>query len=272
MTADQFGKITPSEFNYMRERGLCYKCAKPYTLCHVCKQGQIQYILENEQTELVKVTEGVRDEGEEFCDYIEREISNEKIKISIHILAGGSGHKTFKLKGSLEVKEVLILVDSDSTNYFLDERLVTYLQLQVSGAPLIVKVANGERLEFRQLSKPLEWKVHGYEFQHNLNTLKLGSCDMVLGVDWLARYSPIEFDFNKLSMKFRKGKEMVELKGESGEPEAYSYQRKQISVVEEETDVWSYCLPNHGRGRPGRTGRDPNRLGRDLKSVQGCIC
>ena len=38
---------------------------------------------------------------------------------------------------------------------------------------------------------------------------------MVLGVDWLARYSPIEFDFNQLIMKFPKGKEKVELKGES---------------------------------------------------------
>ena len=37
---------------------------------------------------------------------------------------------------------------------------------------------------------------------------------MILGVDWLARYSPMEFDFNGLSMKFKKGNQQVELKGE----------------------------------------------------------
>ena len=37
---------------------------------------------------------------------------------------------------------------------------------------------------------------------------------MVLGVDWLARFSPMEFDFKGLSVKFRKGKQQVELKGE----------------------------------------------------------
>ena len=57
--------------------------------------------------------------------------------------------------------------------------------------------------------------MQGYEFQHQFNTLKLRSCDMVLGVDWLARYSPMEFDFKELSMKFRKGKQQVKLKGEN---------------------------------------------------------
>ncbi|XP_027086384.1 uncharacterized protein [Coffea arabica] len=214
-TADKFRKISPTEFNYRREKGLCYKCAEPYTLGHICKQAQIQYILEEEPTELIEVTEGGIDEGEEFCDCIEGEISNERIEVSIHTLSGGNGHNTFKLKGVLAGRELLILVDSGSTHCFLDERLVSHLQLQVAGTPLTVRVANGERLESRQLSRPLNWKIQGHEFQHHFNTLQLGSCDMVLGVDWLARYSPIEFDFNQLSMKFSKGKEEVELKGES---------------------------------------------------------
>ncbi|XP_027083531.2 uncharacterized protein [Coffea arabica] len=200
-TADNFRKISPTEFNYRKEKGLCYKCAEPYTLGHICKQAQIQYILEDEPTELIEVAEGEMDEGEEFCDCIEGGISNERIEVSIHTLSGGNGHSTFKLKGVLAGRKLLILVDSGSTHCFLDERVASHLQLQVTGTPLVVRVANGERLESRQLSGPLNWK--------------LGSCDMVLGVDWLARYSPIEFDFNQLSMKFTRGKEEVELKGES---------------------------------------------------------
>ncbi|XP_071909528.1 uncharacterized protein [Coffea arabica] len=214
-TADNFRKISPTEFNYRREKGLCYKCAEPYTLGHICKQAQIQYILEDEPTELIEVAEGEMDEGEEFCDCIEGGISNERIEVSIHTLSGGEGHSTFKLKGVLAGKELLILVDSGSTHCFLDEMVASHLQLQVTGTPLVVRVANGERLESRQLSRPLSWKIQGHEFQHHFNTLQLGSCDMVLGVDWLARYSPIEFDFNQLSMKFTRGKEKVELKGES---------------------------------------------------------
>ncbi|XP_071906000.1 uncharacterized protein [Coffea arabica] len=153
---------------------------------------------------------------EEFCDCLEGEVSDELIEVSIHALAGGTEHRTFKLKGNIGEKEVLILVDSGSTHCFLDEWLATHLQLQLAGTPLVVKVANGDRLESRQLNKPLEWEIQGYKFQHHFNTLRLGSCDAVLRVDWLAKFSPIEFDFRGLNMRFHRGKNLIELRGESG--------------------------------------------------------
>ncbi|XP_027088576.1 uncharacterized protein [Coffea arabica] len=216
-STDQFRKITLTEFNYRQEKGLFYKCAEPYTLGHVCKQVQIQYILVDEPIDMMEHTREIGERVEEFYDYLEGELSNEHIEVSIHALAGGKEHRTFKLRGNLGRKEVLMLIESGSTHCFTNEKLAIHLQLQMTGAPLVVKVANGERLESRQLNKPLEWKVHGHKFQHNFNTLRLGSYDIVLGVDWLAKYSPIEFDFKGLNMKFHKGKELVELRGESRE-------------------------------------------------------
>ena len=67
--------------------------------------------------------------------------------------------------------------------------------MQTIGAPLTVNVANGEKLESRQLQKMVGWDIQGHDFHHQFNTLRLGNCDIVLGVDWLAKYSPIEFDF-----------------------------------------------------------------------------
>ena len=40
---------------------------------------------------------------------------------------------------------------------------------------------------------------------------------MVLGVDWLAMFSPMEFDFKGLSVRLKKGKQQVELKGEGNQ-------------------------------------------------------
>ena len=56
--------------------------------------------------------------------------------------------------------------------------------------------------------------MQGHVFHHQFNSLRLGSYDMVLGVDWLAKYNPIEFNFKQLTMKFLKGKKPVVLKGE----------------------------------------------------------
>ena len=81
------------------------------------------------------------------------------------------------------------------------------LKLVTKGETLSVRVANGEKLQSRNIAKPIAWRMQGYEFLHQFNTLRLGGCDMILGVDWLARNSPMEFDFRRLSMKFRKGKQ-----------------------------------------------------------------
>nr|XP_027099159.1 uncharacterized protein LOC113718454 [Coffea arabica] len=216
-SVDQFKRITPSELSYKREKGLCFKCAEPYTLGHICKQAHLNYILVDESLGVGETSEEPREDTEEFCDCPEGELSNENIEVSIHALAGGTEHKTLKLKGKIIGKEIIVLVDSGSTHCFINERLAETIQLQTSGRPLTVKVANGEQLESRQLQGALQWEMQGHKFTHQFNTLKLGSCHMVLGVDWLARYSPIEFDFRQLSIRFIQGRQPVELKGEVSE-------------------------------------------------------
>ena len=39
----------------------------------------------------------------------------------------------------------------------------------------------------------------------DLRLLKLGGCDVVLGVDWMKQVSPISFDFNRMEVTFEKG-------------------------------------------------------------------
>lgn len=36
----------------------------------------------------------------------------------------------------------------------------------------------------------------------DLRLLKLGDCDIVLGVDWVRQYNPIVFDFKELKLSF----------------------------------------------------------------------
>ena len=146
---DHFKKITPSELSYRREKRFCFKYAEPYTLRHVCKQAHIHYILADKSVGIGETQEGQGANTKEFYDCPESELSNENIEVSIHALAGGSQHKTIKLMGRLAGREVTILVDSGSTHYFDDERLVETLQLQAIGTPLTVNVTNGEKLESR---------------------------------------------------------------------------------------------------------------------------
>ncbi|XP_071933241.1 uncharacterized protein [Coffea arabica] len=212
---NQFKRLTPAELNHRREKDLCFKCAEPYTLGHVCKQSHLNLLIMEEEKIPATDKEGEQQgETDVFCDCIEGELKDEHIEVSVHALSGVSSHKTIRIKGMIQGKTIIALVDSGSTHCFIDEQTARDLKLGTKGGALSVRVANGERLQSRTITKPVTWRMQGYEFQHHFNTLRLGGCDMILGVDWLARYSPMEFDFRGLSMKFKRGKQPVELKGE----------------------------------------------------------
>ncbi|XP_071924950.1 uncharacterized protein [Coffea arabica] len=206
-----FKKITATEYNHRREKGLCYRCAEPYTLGHVCKQAHAHLLLADEDEDMEK---GREPEEEVFCDCINGGLAGEHIEVSIHALAGGARHKTIRLRGHVKGRQVTALIDSGSTHCFLDEQLAKELKLCTQGPTLIVNVANGEKVDSKGLDKPMQWEMQGHQFQHIFNTLRLGGCDMILGVDWLAKHSPIEFNFMELSMKILKGKQEIILIGD----------------------------------------------------------
>ena len=53
-------------------------------------------------------------------------------------------------------------------------------------------------------------EMHGEPFKVDLRLLKLGGCDIVLGVDWMKGVSPINFNFNIMEVTFEKdGKRMT---------------------------------------------------------------
>jgi hypothetical protein len=78
---------------------------------------------------------------------------------------------------------------------------------------LAVTVANGSIMLCDSYTAGFTWFMQSYEFVADLRILKLGRCDMVLGVDWLKKFSPILFDFIKMKITFKKEGRMLKLKG-----------------------------------------------------------
>jgi hypothetical protein len=76
-----------------------------------------------------------------------------------------------------------------------------------------VIVANGNVMLCEMHSPGFTWFMQSYEFKANLRVLKLSRYDIVLGVNWLKKYSLVLFDFIKLRLSFKKEGRMIELKG-----------------------------------------------------------
>lgn len=63
-------------------------------------------------------------------------------------------------------------------------------------------VADGEKLVCREVCRNFTWRMQGHEFNADVFLLRLGGCDMVLGMEWLATLGDIVWNFQELSMKF----------------------------------------------------------------------
>ena len=71
-------------------------------------------------------------------------------------------------------------------------------------------VANGQQLTCSTMCKDFSWSLLGQTFTADVLLVPLGSCEMILGVQWLATLGPILWDFEELKMEFSfKGRRMV---------------------------------------------------------------
>lgn len=65
-----------------------------------------------------------------------------------------------------------------------------------------VSVADGRVIQLVKGSKGFKWLMQGVMFQDDFLVLPIGSCDVVLGIQWLCKLGDIQINFEKLYMQF----------------------------------------------------------------------
>ena len=179
-----------------RMQGLCFRCGDKYAPGHQCRRQLLLLEGEEEAREVEEEEVPPEEEGEE------------KMEISLHALRGVVTSKIIKVEGRVSDSSLMILIDSGSTHSFLDEEVAKKLRCQLTGTqPLSVTVANGQKVLCKSACVGFCWQMQGESFEADLRLLKLGGCDMVLGVDWMREVSHICFDFNKLEVTFEREEE-----------------------------------------------------------------
>ena len=114
----------------------------------------------------------------------------------------GAAKKTFILTVKLGSTLATTLVDSGSTTTFISPQMASKLDVTPSPTPKTkVVVASGGILWSEFPGKNCHYEVQGHAFIDSFRVLKLKGYDIILGVDWLRKYSPIKMDFIKMEMK-----------------------------------------------------------------------
>lgn len=110
---------------------------------------------------------------------------------------------TLKLSGSINGKEVIVLVDGGSMNNFIQSRLETHLNLVVQPlAHMRVTVGNGDALSYGGECSAVKLKLGDAIFTVDLILLPIYGADLVLGVQWMRNLGPFLFDIEHLWMEF----------------------------------------------------------------------
>jgi hypothetical protein len=185
-----------------RAKGLCMKCGDTYNPQHRCPKQVPLHVLE-EVLDIFQLDKS----DEALSDSTSQESDEELLTLSYCASVGIQGKRTIRLQGLLQGREVLILVYSGSSATFINEQLVQTLKLPLTSTqPMPVTVADGGKLIASSVVNNLTWWSQGNTFTHDTRVLPLGVYDLILGMDWLEKHSPMWVDWKRKEMRFTLGK------------------------------------------------------------------
>jgi len=130
--------------------------------------------------------------------------SSEQLFLAISKVAmtGQGAPRTMKFLGSIQHQSISILVDSGSSTSFISAQLaqrlsgVTSLMNSVS-----VQVAGGGILSCSAVISQAVWFIGDLAFQSDLRVLPLTAYDLIIGMDWLETYSPMNIHWKNKWME-----------------------------------------------------------------------
>jgi hypothetical protein len=118
-----------------------------------------------------------------------------ELNIMVLSQAAARGHEaphTMKFVGHIEGMDILALLDSGSSHTFISSEVAANLPgLVPVDKSLQVQVANGSHLCCTHQILDASWSISGVTFSSTLKVLQLSTYDLVIGMDWLEKHSPM---------------------------------------------------------------------------------
>ncbi|GJS00216.1 retrotransposon-related protein [Tanacetum coccineum] len=118
-------------------------------------------------------------------------------------------YKTIRIVGHMGTRKVHMLMDMGSSHNFIDYALAVNLGCKmVKRNPMVVRVANGNKIQCDTMVQDFRWKMHSIEFSIDLMVMHLGGSDMVLGEEYsndlqvkVVADAPVSKDIQQLIQK-----------------------------------------------------------------------
>jgi hypothetical protein len=195
-------KLTRAEMAERQLKGLCYNCNDKYFLGHKCK----------EQNLLMAISEDVLEEDVEAplmsvslepSDITPPDPPEVESIISLNALTGFSPSQTLKIIGYIKHRKFIILVYSGRTHNFFHRHIAQETNCYIRAINNFqIMIANGGSMKCGGCCENVHLQIGEYHLKYHMFVIDMGSCDIVLGAEWLRTLGPILMDFKELTMQF----------------------------------------------------------------------
>lgn len=170
---------------YRRALGLCYKCNAKWSKDHVCAPEvllAVEALWSGLGDEVFSSPEALDAPSEQIC-----------LALSKAATQGCSSVRSVLFQGTVQNQSVTILLDSGSSSSFISTHVSQLLaNIQLDHVSCSVQVAGGGLLQSPAIIRQLQWCIGDCVFHSDFRVLDLASFGMVVGMDWLVRFSPMQ--------------------------------------------------------------------------------
>ena len=225
-------RLTESELQARREKGLCFKCEEKFSPGHRCKK-ELRVLLVHEDEE---------EDNNQFDDRATEEPVlielKDAVELSLNSVVGLTTSGTMKIKGTIRSKEVIILVDSGATHNFLSLELVQQLALPLTTTTSYEVMMGTEiSVKGKGICRGVCISMQGLTVVEDFLPLELGNTDVILGMPWLGTLGDVKVNWKMLTMKIKMGKAVIVLKRDP------SLSRTEVSLK-----AMARALQHHSQG------------------------
>ncbi|KAA0032388.1 gypsy/ty3 element polyprotein [Cucumis melo var. makuwa] len=125
------------------------------------------------------------------------------VELSLNSVVGLTAPGTFKIKGTVEDREIVIMVDCGVTHNFISLKLVESLNLPMAETTNYGVIMGSEKaVQGRGMCKGIIVGLPVLTIVEDFLLLELGNLDMVLGMQWLQKQGAMTVDWKALTMTF----------------------------------------------------------------------
>ncbi|XP_019455099.1 PREDICTED: uncharacterized protein LOC109356222 [Lupinus angustifolius] len=206
-------RMSAAEMQIRREKGLCFTCDEKFSFNHKCPNKQY-YLLQYDPDDADQPNDLIDPDPPNPLDQTK---PNSELyhHLSYNALKGANGLGTMKFTGHIHGVQLQVLLDSGSSNNFIQPRIAQCLKLPIKPAPNFkVLVGNGHYLTAEGQVKQLQLMIQGHMLHLPVYLLPVTGADLILGAAWLATIGPHVSDYGTLTIKFYMGDTFVTLHGD----------------------------------------------------------